>query len=304
MSHEIVKIDFNGDNIVAFEEDTKIYVSVQQACTAIGLYPETQFKKIRQDPVMQAGAKVCLITDLFGNQETMFLEKQFFHRWLNSIQTARVKEGLVREKLIKYQFECMKALDDYFSKGSAVNENFLKAAPKEFIDNLAEMIAEKLGGKAGASMQEYRMLMAQKRLEILAETEKLLGAFDAETKSIMKQQTASDIGFDIPNAPTWTEIDRWYAADYWEVKKTDGWKNAHFKSDASLVLALGKYASRISRARGYEILEVPQLVKNGRKVSIHQYREEALSAAFSRLVEERKVTQQKIIQMSRTRGVS
>jgi hypothetical protein len=72
--------------------------------------------KIKQDPVMQTGSKVRVITDLFGNRETLFLERKFFHRWLNSVQLARVKDETVRSKLIKYQFECVQAIDDYFSK--------------------------------------------------------------------------------------------------------------------------------------------------------------------------------------------
>ena len=301
MNNEIVKIDFNGDALVAFEEDDKIYVSVSQACNSIGLAASSQTVKIKQDPVMQSGMKLCVIANLFGGQETPFLERKHFHRWLNSVQPARVKNDEVRDKLVRYQFECIEAIDDYFSKGSAINETFLKNAPQEFVNNLAETIAAKLGipVKDEASIQKQRMELALGRLDALKKVEDMFGRFDNETRAIMQQQTAADIGYNVPTAPTWTEIDRWYAADFWEVKKTEGWKNAHFKSDAALVLVLGRYASRISRAHGYEILDVPQVVKNGRKVTIHQYREEALELAFDRLIEERKVAQQKVIQMAR-----
>ena len=107
MNNEIVKIDFNGDNLVAFEETGKVYISVSQACSAIGILPHPQFTKIKGDPVMQAGIKVSDISDLFGHQETLFLERQYFHRWLNSVQPARVRNDTVRDKLVKYQFECV-----------------------------------------------------------------------------------------------------------------------------------------------------------------------------------------------------
>lgn len=197
MDTEIVKIDFQGDSIVAFEEDNKIYVSVSQACNTIGLNPSSQFIKIKQDPVMQAGTKVNVIADLFGNQETLFLERQYFHRWLNSVQSARVKDDVVRSKLVKYQLECIEVVDDYFSKGSAINENFLKSAPEEFINNLADTIAQKLGftkpPQDEAAIQQQRLQLAQYRMEVLKEIEDTLGKFDNETRAILQQQTIADI---------------------------------------------------------------------------------------------------------------
>ena len=83
--HEIVKIDFNGNNIIAFEAEDKIYVSVQQACEAIGLDACSQYKKIDHDPIYAPGLKSREFTTLFGNRETRFLERKFFHKWLNSI---------------------------------------------------------------------------------------------------------------------------------------------------------------------------------------------------------------------------
>jgi hypothetical protein len=77
--------------------------------------PSSQFMKIQHDPVMQMATQFRLMPELFGNRETLFLEKRFFHRWLNSIQTARVKDETVRSKLVKSQFECVQAIDDYFS---------------------------------------------------------------------------------------------------------------------------------------------------------------------------------------------
>ena len=297
--NEIVKIDFNGDELVAFEEDGKVYISVSQACQTIGLMPHTQFRKINKDPVMQAGVKVSLMSDLFGNQETLFLEREFFHRWLNSVQPARVKNEVVRDKLVKYQFECVKAIDDYFTKGAAINENFLTAAPEEFINNLADTIAEKLGRtkkQEATSTRELRMQLARDRMSFLKEAEDFFGDFDSETKAVLKQQTIADAGFDVPNAPTWTEIDRWYAADYWKLMKSEGWMRNAYDSDEALHKVLGTYAAQISRRQGYEMVEVPQIAY-GRRTIIKQYQREALELAFERLAREGKVAQQKVIQM-------
>jgi len=301
MTTEIVKIDFNGDALVAFEEDGKVYISVQQACIAIGIEVWTQFKKLRNDPVAGMGIKNRSMTELFGNRETIFLERKHFHRWLNSIQPARVTNEAVREKLIKYQLECTDVIDDYFSKGAAVNEKFLKAAPEEFINNLADTIAAKLGkaptADEGMRVQNLKIELAERRMQALGKVSELFGNFDNETRSILQQQAIADVGYNVPNAPTWQEIDRWYAADFWEVKKSEGWKNAFFKTDAALVIVLGKYASQASRKEGYELFKVPQVAYNGRRVHINQYREEALELAFDRLAREGKVVQQKVIQM-------
>ena len=154
---------------------------------------------------MQTGSKFCVITDLFGNRETMFLERQHFHRWLNSVQPARVRNEAIRDKLIKYQFECVKAIDDYFSKGSAINEQFLKSAPEEFVNNLAETIAQKLGftkPQDESIIQQQRLQLARNRMQALKEIEETLGRFDNETREILQQQAIADIGYNVPDAPT------------------------------------------------------------------------------------------------------
>ena len=175
---------------------------MSQACNAIGLDAQSQFLKIRQDPVMQTGSKIRVITELFGNRETLFLERKFFHRWLNSIKSARVKEGEVQAKLIKYQFESIEVIDNYFSKGSAINENFLKAAPQEFVNNLAETIASKLGinpevKRDEIDIQQRKLQFARERLSVLKETEDLLGRFDNETRSLIQQQAIADLGYNV-----------------------------------------------------------------------------------------------------------
>ncbi len=297
MDNEIVKIDFNGDELVAFEEDDKVFISVQQACVAIGIDVKTQCQKIQRDQVAQAGAKVRHMTDLFGHQETLFLERKFFHRWLNSIQPARVKDGVIRKKLIKYQLECTDAIDDYFSKGAAINEHFLKNAPEDFINNLADTIAEKMGGQATTtSTRELRMELARERMNFLKDAEDFFGNFDPETKAVLQQQTIADAGFDVPNAPTWNEIDRWYAADFWKLMKSQGWKRAAYENDEALHKVLGTYAAQVSRRKGIEMISVPSMAY-GRRTFIKQYRREALEPALERLAREGKIVQQKIIQM-------
>ena len=89
--------------------------------------------------------------------------------------------------------------------------------PEEFINNLADTIARKLGvaksePKDESVIQQQRVQLARQRLQVVKETEELLGRFDHATQDIIRQQTAADIGYNVPNAPTWNEVDRWYAA--------------------------------------------------------------------------------------------
>jgi hypothetical protein len=55
-----------------------------------------------------------------GEQETVLLERRLVHAWLLSIDVDRIKPEL-QAKLIQYQEECAKVLDDYFTKGHANN---------------------------------------------------------------------------------------------------------------------------------------------------------------------------------------
>jgi hypothetical protein len=77
--------------------------------------------------------------------------------------------------------------------------------------------------------------------------------------------------------------------------KDEGWKNAVYETEDRLVGILGRYAAQHSRRHRLPIYPAPQIIRNGRRIKINQYSETALAAAFQRLIEERKVNQQKIM---------
>lgn len=295
MSNELSKIDFHGDEIIAFEEENKIYVSVQQACISIGVKVETQVKKIRNDPVYQAGLKVAHMPDLFGNQGTPFLERKYFHKLLNSISTAKVKDDVVREKLLKYQLECIDAVDSYFHQGFAINEKALNAMPTTIINGIAELIKEQLGIPTGEEvqieLQRKKLALSESRMLALKTVSDTLGEFDYETKTTLQKQAIADI-YGAHPAPTWIDMNRWYAADYWKTQKEEGWTNAYYQNEQELVKILGRKATLVSKKEGLEIISVPQVLSTGRKIAVNQYREVTLEEAFLSLIEEGKVIQQ------------
>jgi len=91
----IARIDFHGDTVLAFKDEKtgRVFASVRQACDAIGLDVSAQLRKIQIDPVYSCGLRGCRVATPGGKQESLFLEKKFFHRWLYSINAKLVRSN-------------------------------------------------------------------------------------------------------------------------------------------------------------------------------------------------------------------
>lgn len=121
MSTELMKIDFQDDQIVAFKDDDKIYVNIKGICTSLGLDFSSQRKKLLSDPTYSKSLSRGDITTVKGERESLFLDSDLLQGWLFSIQTNRLKPD-IRAKHILYKRECFKVLNDYFTKGIAINQ--------------------------------------------------------------------------------------------------------------------------------------------------------------------------------------
>jgi P22_AR N-terminal domain len=115
-------VPFHDDTLLTLvdERTGKEYVLPKPMTELFGLAWGPQLRKMKRNPIFVRGMTMMVIPSVSGEQETVLLERRLVQAWLLSINTTRIKETL-REKLLTYQEECAKVLDDYFTKGHAEN---------------------------------------------------------------------------------------------------------------------------------------------------------------------------------------
>lgn len=145
MTTELVKIDFHGDDIVAFKDEVTetVYVNIRGICESLGLSFPAQYRKLIADPIYNEGIGRCDIATSFGIKESLFLDGELLHGWLFSIQTNRLKPE-IREKHILYKKECFRVLNEYFTKGFALHEAAAERLSDEMLDKLSAKVYERL----------------------------------------------------------------------------------------------------------------------------------------------------------------
>lgn len=78
-----------------------------------------QYQRVKRDPVLAEG--MCVMHIPFGrggDQEAVCLKIDLVNGWLFGIDSSRIKDDVVREKVILYQRECYGVLFKHFYKGA------------------------------------------------------------------------------------------------------------------------------------------------------------------------------------------
>lgn len=112
--------EFHGDHLITFEHEGKPVVALRPVVEALGLDWSGQRHRLERDPVV--GSTVVVTTTVAEDgksREMKALPVDVLPLFLAKISVNRVKPEL-RDKLIRYQVECGKALYDYWFKGVAI----------------------------------------------------------------------------------------------------------------------------------------------------------------------------------------
>lgn len=146
---DIVKFEFQGDELDCVKEDETLWVSVRRVCEALGLASNSQIEKLKGKS--WATNTLIVSVDANGrNREQFFVDIDTVPMWLANIDEGRVLDR-VRPKLVKYQREAAKALRDYFFTGKAIKmpktiieagELWLTALKEKEAEKEARLLAE------------------------------------------------------------------------------------------------------------------------------------------------------------------
>lgn len=121
-------IPFNGDSVIAVTDERtgEKYVSMKHISENIGIGWSNQFKKLKENGRPTDRYRVwgcCDITIPINGivQTVIVIPLLNINGWLFQINTERVKNLKIKDKLQRYQKECFKVLYDYWNKGQAIN---------------------------------------------------------------------------------------------------------------------------------------------------------------------------------------
>ncbi|EJN17226.1 P22_AR-like protein [Pseudomonas sp. GM79] len=116
----LMTVPFHGVNLMLVDLNGQPYVPMRPVVEGIGLDWGGQHKKLTANPA-RWGVSVTEIPSAGGIQQVACLPLRKLAGWLSTVQTGRVKDERVRNKIVEYQNECDDALWKYWNDGHAVN---------------------------------------------------------------------------------------------------------------------------------------------------------------------------------------
>lgn len=127
---DLIPFDFHGDRLLLVDVDGVPFIVLKPAVDALGLDYPTQFTKLRE----RSWATVRLIPTVAADgktREMAAIDVQTFLMLLATINENRVAKD-VKPRLVMYQREVASAVNDYWTKGGAIN-------PRASADQLDEL---------------------------------------------------------------------------------------------------------------------------------------------------------------------
>jgi len=113
---EIVTVNFRGDELYGFKQDDGTFLALKPMVEAMGLNWSGQEQRVKRDPVLSEG--ICVMHIPFGRggaQDALCIKLELVNGWLFGIDSGRIKDETVRERVILYQRECYQVLHDHFA---------------------------------------------------------------------------------------------------------------------------------------------------------------------------------------------
>ena len=116
---EPVQIEFYGDYLTAIFDGETVWVAVKSIIENLGLAWQPQHRKILEDPVLSQVITEKVMTSQGKDGKTykvqmLCLPLEYINGLLFKINPNKIPNPQVREKVIRYQKECYKALYEYF----------------------------------------------------------------------------------------------------------------------------------------------------------------------------------------------
>lgn len=122
----IITVNFRGDQLYGFENDDGVFVALKPIVESMGMDWSAQLKRVKRDPILAEG--MAIMATPFGrggDQDAVCLKMDLVNGWLFTIDSSRIKDDSVRDKVMLYQRECYGVLFKHFYKGAKAEDHIV-----------------------------------------------------------------------------------------------------------------------------------------------------------------------------------
>ena len=163
---EVFQFENDEIDVVTNNETGDTYVPVKRVAENLGLSLNPQLTKVKNDPKFNYAA-ISVVAKDGRMREMLCIPTEKVQTFLISINTNRIKDAFVKEKVLMYQERLAIALHDWATKGIAVNEQKLPDVV-EYTPALFRAIADQIENQAKLEKEvsEQKKLVVQHTEEI------------------------------------------------------------------------------------------------------------------------------------------
>lgn len=117
---QVYEFSFRDARLLGVARGSQVVIPIAPICAAIGIDVQAQQRRIYRDSVLAKGTAMMAVPfGRGGKQEMLCLPLQRIHYWLAGIDSSRIKDTAMRDRVIAYQEECADVLCAYFMPGYA-----------------------------------------------------------------------------------------------------------------------------------------------------------------------------------------
>lgn len=114
--NQVQNISFHGQTVSVFSQNNQHYVAMKPIVENIGLDWVSQHKKIQRNEILNSTMVMMTIVAEDGKKREMLcLPLDYLNGWLFGVDAKRVKPE-IRERLLTYQRECFRVLNNHFNQ--------------------------------------------------------------------------------------------------------------------------------------------------------------------------------------------
>jgi len=137
-------VEFYGQSLITARSDDGVeYVAMRPLSDNLGLDWSAQRKRIVRDDVLKSTMVMMTTVAQDGkHREVLMIPTEYLNGWLFGIDTSRLQDPAVKEKIIVYKKECFKVLHNYWSnKSNSVEARLekLEVGLSSLADSIKEM---------------------------------------------------------------------------------------------------------------------------------------------------------------------
>lgn len=158
-------VAFYDDNIVGalvqVGGEPRVYVPVRPICRSLGLSWPSQLNRIRRDEVLNKAVRFVFIMNTNpqgGDPEVVCLPLDLIPGFLFGIETSRIKDTALKERIMLYRSECFRVLWEHWAPEITGTTSTITHTPSQGGAALAYELATAVQNLAREQMQlEQRM---------------------------------------------------------------------------------------------------------------------------------------------------